>query len=100
MKNFHLPLPEQTYDQLRAVSAKTKIPATIIAREAIDEWLKRQLRQARHDAIAAYAKEVAGTEFDLDPLLLAASEEHLLATTVEPTFRKTSSKKSTRRTPK
>ena len=97
MKNFHLPLPEGTYEQLRSVSAMTKIPATIIAREAIDEWLSRQLRQARHDAIAAYAQEMAGTEFDLDPLLAAASAQHLLATTVAPTFRKKPAKKGTRR---
>ena len=52
MRNFHLPLPEQ---------------------------LRRpQWRKARHDRIAAYAAEMAGTHFDLDPDLEAAGIEHLV----------------------
>jgi hypothetical protein len=78
MKNFHLPLPDPTYDQLRAEAERAHIPATILAREAIDSWLRQQKRKARHDAIAAYAAEMAGTDFDLDPGLEAAAIEHLL----------------------
>jgi hypothetical protein len=80
VKNFHLPLPEQTYDQLKAEAARTQVPATILAREAIDLWLRKQLREARHDAIARYAKEMAGTKFDLDPDLELAAIEHLVKT--------------------
>jgi hypothetical protein len=54
------------------------VPATALAREAIDCWLGEQLRKARHDQIAAYAVEMAGTEFDLDPDLEAAGVEHLV----------------------
>ncbi len=61
MKNFHIPLPEQTYTQLRAEAKRTQVQATILAREAIDLWLRNQLRSARHAAIAAYASEMAGT---------------------------------------
>ena len=78
MRNFHLPLPEQTYSHLRAEAERAKLPATARAREAIDWWLGQQLRKARHDQVAAYAAEMAGTEFDLDPVLEAAGIEHLV----------------------
>jgi hypothetical protein len=80
MKNFHLPLPEHTYTHLRAEAERMQVPATILAREAIDWWLRQQLREARHEAIAAYAVEMAGTQFDLDPNLESAAIEHLLKT--------------------
>jgi hypothetical protein len=78
MRNFHLPLPEQTYTHLRAEAERAQVPATALAREAIDWWLRQQLRKARHDQIATYAAEMAGTEFDLDPDLEAAGIEHLM----------------------
>jgi hypothetical protein len=81
MKNFHLPLPEQTYSYLRAEAKRAQVPATALAREAIDYWLRDQLRKARHEQVAAYAAEMAGTGFDLDPDLEAAGIEHLAATT-------------------
>ena len=54
------------------------MPATALAREANDCWLREQLRKARHDQIAANAAEMAGREFDLDPDLEAAGVEHLV----------------------
>jgi len=78
MKNFHLPLPELTYTRLRAEAERSQVPATALAREAIDLWLQEQARKARHDAIAAYAAEMAGTEFDLDRDLEAAGIEYLV----------------------
>lgn len=80
MKNFHVPLPEQTYDRLRMEAERAQVPATILAREAIDSWLRQQLRKARHDAIAAYAAEMAGTDFDLDRDLESSAVEHLVKT--------------------
>jgi hypothetical protein len=80
MKNFHLPLPDHTYAQLRAAAERTQMPATTLAREAIDAWLRQELRKTRHDAIAAYAEEVAGSGLDLDPALEFAGIEHLLQT--------------------
>ena len=80
MKNFHLPLPDETYADLRAEAARAQVPATALAREAIDWWLREQLRKARHDRIAAYAAEMAGTDLDLDPDLEAAGIEHLVKT--------------------
>ena len=76
MKNFHLPLSEQTYSRLRAEAERVQVPATALAREAIDFWLRRQLREARRQAIAAYAEEMAGTNLDLDPVLESAGIEH------------------------
>ena len=78
MKNFHLPLPEPTYAQLRAAAQRTQVPATALAREAIDLWLKDQSRKVRHAAIKAYAQEMAGTTFDLDVNLESAGIGHLL----------------------
>ena len=80
MRNFHLPLPDQTYSHLRAEAERAQVPATALAREAIDLWLRQQLRKARHDGVAAYAAEMAGTDFDLDPDLEAAGIEHLVKT--------------------
>jgi hypothetical protein len=80
VKNFHLPLPEETYNHLKAEAERAQMPATILAREAIDSWLRQQLRKARHDTIAKYAAEMAGTNFDLDSDLESAGIEHLLQT--------------------
>jgi hypothetical protein len=77
MKNFHLPLPDDTYEHLRAAAVRSKVPATTLAREAIDFWLRHQFRKARHDAIVAYAAEAAGTALDLDADLEASGIEHL-----------------------
>jgi predicted DNA-binding protein len=80
MKNFHLPLPEETYERLRAEAQRTQAPATTLAREAIDWWLREQKRKARDQQIAAYAAEMAGTDLDLDALLEGAGIEHLVKT--------------------
>lgn len=80
MKNFHVPLPDETYDHLRSAAERSKVPATAIAREAIDFWLREQARKMRHAAIAAYAAEMAGTPLDLDAELERAGLEHLVET--------------------
>ena len=81
MRNFHLPLPEETYAHLKAEAERMQVPATTLAREALDSWLRQQARQARADAIAAYAAEMAGTPFDLDPDLEAAGIAQILKET-------------------
>ncbi|MGA2877469.1 MAG: hypothetical protein ABSG13_00815 [Bryobacteraceae bacterium] len=77
MRNFHLPLPDQVYDELKAEAQRSQIPATSMARHAIQSWLSARKKAARKQAIAVYAAEMAGTEFDLDPELEAASLEFL-----------------------
>jgi hypothetical protein len=59
---------------------RTRTPATALARQAIETWLRDQARRARHDAIAAFAAEMAGTDLDLDRQLEAAAVEHLKGT--------------------
>jgi hypothetical protein len=78
MKNFHLPLPERTWGDLRAEAERAQLPATAVAREAIDWWLRQQARKARHDRIAAWAKAMAGTDLDFDPDLELAGIEQLV----------------------
>ena len=78
MKNFHLPLPGPIYAQPKAEAERQGVSAIALAREAIDQWLRQHARRARHDAIAAYAAEMAGTEFDPDTDLEAARVDHLL----------------------
>ncbi len=78
MKNFHLPLPEGTYSELRAEAKRAQLPATTVAREAISIWLRARRRAARRQAVLAYATRMAGTRFDLDPDLEAAAIEELM----------------------
>jgi hypothetical protein len=78
MKNFHLPLPEETYVHLRAEAERMQVPATTLAREAVDAWLRQQRRKARHAAIEVYAAEMAGTNLDLDSDLESVAIEHLV----------------------
>jgi len=73
-------LPEETYSRLRTESERTKVPATTLAREALEWWLREQLRKVRQEAIAAYAEEMAGTRLDLDPELEKAGIELLMKT--------------------
>jgi hypothetical protein len=84
MKNFHLPLPDQTYAQLRAEAERAQVPSTVLAREAIDSWLRQQARKARHEQIASWATTMAGTPLDLDADLEAAGIEHLIKSGKKP----------------
>jgi predicted transcriptional regulator len=79
MKNFHVPLPDDVYERLRAAAERSKTPAMKLAREAINLCIRQQLRKARHEAIAAYAAGAAGTTLDLDVDLEKAGIEHLVA---------------------
>ena len=64
--NFHLPLPESLYEELKEEAKKRKRPATVVARGAIADWLRSVRRSEISEAIAAYAAENAGTAADLD----------------------------------
>jgi len=80
MRNFHLPLPDQIYDDLKSEAGRSRMPATSMARHAIQAWLAARKKIARKVAIAAYAAEMAGTEFDLDRALERATLELLVET--------------------
>ncbi len=78
-KNFHVPLPEETYRELREEAVRVKQPATALARMAIEIWLEERRAAALHAEIAVFAKRHAGTELDLDPALEAAGIEFMLS---------------------
>ena len=77
-KNFHLPLPAPVYEALREEAAGLGRPATAVAREAIEAWLRERRRNVVREAIASYAVKHAGTTADLDPLLERAALESLV----------------------
>ena len=79
-RNFHVPLPSETYDAIRDEAAALGVPATTIVREAVEGWIDDQKAKRLRDEIAAYAAEVAGTGADLDPELEAAAVAELKAT--------------------
>jgi hypothetical protein len=74
-RNFHIPLPEEVYQLLRDEAASVKRPATVLARHAIEAWLRQKKKAALREAIAAYAAAHAGSGADLNPALEAASLE-------------------------
>ncbi len=76
-KNFHLPLPEDVYKALREEAAAVKRPATVVARHAIELWLRERRKAVVREAIATYAAEHAGSVADLDPALEQAGLEVL-----------------------
>ncbi len=75
LRNFHIPLPEDVYRMLLDEAASVKWPATVLARHAIEAWLRQKKKAALREAIAAYAAAHAGSGADLDPALEAASLE-------------------------
>jgi predicted DNA-binding protein len=80
VRSFHLPLPADLYEELRALSRRRGRPATVVAREAIQGGLRALRRQQVAEEIAEYARECAGTPADLDPELEAAGIEALRKT--------------------
>ena len=76
-KNFHVPLPEALYDELRSAAREADQPATRFAQELMRAGLEQWRRTRRRQQIAAYARQVAGTAEDLDPELERASIESL-----------------------
>jgi hypothetical protein len=77
VKNLHLPLPEATYEQLRSEALRSGIPATSMARRAIQTWLEARAKAQRNTEIMAYASKMAGTAVDLDAALERATIELL-----------------------
>lgn len=75
MFNFHLPLPDSVYQDLRAEAERSAQPATVLARKAISLWLKRRARKQRHQEIAAYVKEMKDAGVALDPAFEEAAVE-------------------------
>lgn len=91
-KNFHLPLPVDTYRELRRAAERLGEPATSVARTAISQWLEQQRRCAVEEGIAVYATAIAGGRDDLDPDLERAGIE-----VVAPTSKRKARKRGARR---
>lgn len=66
-KNFHLPLSQSLYAELQEEAKKRGRPTTVVARGAIEAWLRQVRRQEIAEGIALYAEKYAGTLADLDP---------------------------------
>ncbi len=77
VRNFHLPLPEAIYEGLRGEARKRGRPATAVARQALEAWLRQRRRDELHEAIASYARREAGGPSDLDAELEEAGLESL-----------------------
>ena len=78
-KNFHLPLPEALYEELRSAAREADQPATRFAQELMRAGLDEWHRARRRAQIAAYARQIAGSDEDLDPELERAGVESLVA---------------------
>jgi predicted transcriptional regulator len=78
LRNFHLPLPSETYDRLKEEAARQDKPATSVARDAIEEWLRERRKLVVREEIAAYASRMAGGRAALDHELEQAGVDHLL----------------------
>lgn len=78
IKNFHLPLPDPLYEELREEAERLNRPATALAREAIEDWLRQRHRLVLQETISKYAARHAGSKVDLDEDLEAASVRHLM----------------------
>lgn len=79
-RNFHVPLAESTYRELREIAEQLRRPATQLGREAIESWLKEARRASIAEAIQAYAQQAAGTTADLDEALENATIEYMGST--------------------
>jgi predicted transcriptional regulator len=77
-RNFHIPLPDETYQELRKAAEASKRPATQLVRDAIEHWLHQQRKNALQREIETYAQEHAGGRFDLDPDLEASGVDCLI----------------------
>jgi plasmid stability protein len=78
MRTFHLPLPEDLHDALRAEASEQRRPATEILRQALESWIAVRRRERLAAQILTYAEAMAGTALDLDSELEVAGVEHLL----------------------
>jgi hypothetical protein len=91
-RNFHLPLPDETYQSIRSEAQRRKRPATVLVREVIEQWLARQRAERLHAEISDYAAKHAGTPIDLDLQLEVAGIEALTGSRAKSTHRRTKRK--------
>ena len=78
-KKLNLPLPEEMHRALFAEARRAGVPATRLARTAVENWLTKRVRERRKEEIRRFAIENAGPEVDLDPVVEDAAPESLHA---------------------
>ena len=78
IKNFHVPLPEALYEELRTAARDADQPATKFAQELMRVGLEEWRRARRRQEIAAYARQAARTTDDLDSDLERAGVSSLV----------------------
>jgi len=76
-KKLSLPLPEEMHKALFAEARRAGVPATRLARSAIEDWLRRRKRDRRREEIRRFAVEHADSEYDLDPVLESIAADEL-----------------------
>ena len=77
MKKMHLPLPPEMHARLKRESDSSGTPTTVLARQAVTEWLERREREQIARDLRAFALEHAGSELDLDDEFADAAHEML-----------------------
>jgi hypothetical protein len=75
VRNFHVPLAANLYTELHRQAALAGLPATALAREALDDWLRQRKRERLQSELQAYVTATAGTHEDLDDELAHTSAE-------------------------
>lgn len=73
LRNFHLPLPPDLQGRLKTAADREGVPATVLARQALDDGLRFRERTALAQEIALYAEATKGSDADLDPGLEQAA---------------------------
>lgn len=77
-RNLHVPLPPELHAGLKAQARRLRTPATVLARDAIEAWVKQSEQEQLADEIRAYAKAVAGSGAEFEEALETAGIEFLL----------------------
>jgi hypothetical protein len=77
-KKIHLPLPVDLHAELMEQAERLGTPATVLARQAVAEWVIQKKQEQITEELRAYVSEMAGTGIDLDADLEAAGIESWL----------------------
>lgn len=65
-KNIHVPLSRTLHEGLKEQAERLGLPATTIARAAIEEWVSKAKKTQVEEELRGYVAAMAGTEGDLD----------------------------------
>ncbi len=76
-KKLSLPIPDEMHRELFDESRRTGVPATKLARSALEEWLRRRRRERRQEEVHQFAIEHAGTDYDLDTQIESVAADEL-----------------------